>query len=563
MEFRPVSSYLKRDISHLGESIALGPERKKLHIEEKFSETSTLPLFKSESHHPSNLQQNGNSYFNFNGSENLPPMTTEVAATASNIIYPIEVEVSTPDPNQNLNKISNLQDEDLEFGHDPLLSLPEYISDALDEFLLTGDAAPLLNLIQQGALQSLNPEAINEIFDLIFCEGHRDLLIALTSTFNLSDDQRNDLLSHALRKNINDIELVKIAINGRPGQQILDFKTWCKHKQIIKFEMLKDKSIDRKIIKYLLSLTPFKKADLKDAKMRQFLSNTWGIDEGEFYIHKDKVHYAGGFAYFFQNLIIDSFKDFFHFNPNVFSLKFLQELEEFIAGSKNKVSSKERLQKYQAHQFVLILGGTHDHQIAFILKDNLLMYCNKGLYSNEPVKIYEIDPSLVTEDMLALLEESRFKLKSNKYGEKYLFETFPNLLKANDATVLAQSLTQQLTQNWQSDHVQTSNNCVWESIRTAIAAFTAVHTWENSGRDDSTLATALKQAYIWESFFLGWSLQTYLAYAVENSRMDTNLLDKVFAQVLYEKYEQPEDMSILYENLEIYYEDLQLNDMGK
>lgn len=529
----PVTNH-KRDITQLGEGEALGPEPKRSRTE-KYIECLDDIL--------SSQQQRCENIFFYSAEKEL----SSVTAKANDFTYPFLIQdtipaIIIPEYSLPLDAIAVINAQPI--------PLNENIESALDTLLLTKNATPLLSLFQKGLLFDLNTEAKNEIFDIIMSDGNRDLLLA-SASLNLSNNQRRALLKHALQKKINDIALVKVAINGSSEQKKLDYPEPCKNKQIFKLEKLIDRAINAEIIEYLASHSKVDKADLKDAEMRQFLSNLWGIDQGEFYINGEKIEYAGAFSYFFLDLILESLETFYTLNPTIFPFDFVRELAELIESSKVEVPSSERLKRYQAHQSVLILGGTKDHLIAFLLKDNLLMYCNKGAYSTVPVKVYEIDPSLVTEEVLTLYAESSYFLRSNGPGEKNLFGSMPSLLKGNDSTPLAKSLTEQFTQHWQSNRKQTKQNCVWESIRSAIAAFTAVQAWEKTVRDNSSILKALRQSLAWETFFLGWGLEAYLDYAANSYRIDSNLLESIFEEIASQKEKQPDlDIFKFYETLE-------------
>lgn len=416
---------------------------------------------------------------------------------------------------------------------------PEWIR-ALDK-ARDGNLDELVKLVKNGLLKGCEKEDLEEIFDIGLINNNRELVFECVKR-GLSKKNRNDALRFAVETN--DIELSEALLNGVNEQTPINFSKWSNNNPLVGISAYKEKHEDQAdgaIIELLCSKGSVSKHALEEYEWRKCLANIWNI-RGNFTLNGIKSEYEGAFIHFFRDNILSSIRSFKFEFPEKINDDLLDILEKLIDGSRTTIDIENKISTFNNYQPIMIHGGMSGHHLEVILWRSLnqsyLLICNKGLLSEVPVQVYSIDPTLVNAELIKNIQTGQIQYTNNEEAKEFYTSILPNLLKGIPHKVL----TDTLKQNWMDESLlQTGENCVWESVHTAMFGAAGIQAWIKNGCEENansnirekTILKAFKQVKQWSNYVGLWSLGEYL----NNSRKDRSNLDVKLVEDILNKAE--------------------------
>lgn len=407
-------------------------------------------------------------------------------------------------------------------SEDDFANLPLKWLDALDAINDDEeiDETPILTLLASNAVDDLS-EIEKEIIYESLSSINKNLQLASLS-LNLSLKSRFNLLNIGVSKN--DIDLVSAAIKGGKGQEKIDLIEATEGQSFIALNLWKNLELDPAIFELLLSISPHTSDDLIDGEWRKFLFNIWSLDDDTFSLNDETIEYQGGVLSYFFSKIQNSFEPYKEMFPHKYNEDLFIGLSSLLESA--SLSPNEKVQRFADKKDALIHAGSQEHLIDVLLKNGkYVLICDKGPTSKRPVTVIKIKKSVRDKfnDQMMPFEPNDWSIKELKqFYTKKLVKILTGKTKG------IHKFSNLFTKHWVGGLKQEANNCIYESTKTAIFAFSAMESILQTKREKS-IKPSFEIISDWEMFFKCWGLENYLGYCAENPlRTDYPLLEKIF-----------------------------------
>ena len=155
--------------------------------------------------------------------------------------------------------------------------------------------------------------------------------------------------------------------------------------------------------------------------------------------------------------------------PDALSLNLQNELEGLLEAGCNYQMLIER---HNQGKPTFVFTGMFDHTVTALIWNDYLLLCNRGVYSQSSVQIFQIlKDSSVPEIISNLI---RIYSKGDKEYKEYIFETLPTKCYSN-------TNDQSIFQKMLSFTRQKVGNCVWTSMEQAVFSFMVLSRMKEKG----------------------------------------------------------------------------------
>ena len=412
--------------------------------------------------------------------------------------------------------------------------------DALDHARITGNANALFKLIKEDALlDDLDEDEREEIVDFGLVFDKREILIECAKN-KLLANTRLDILIFAI--NSNDFELTQAVCNGK--KDVLSKWKWCAQPFVV-LDNYKATGIDSRIFDFLLSQFSLNANNIEEHGWRKYLAGLWDIN-GYFTLCNHKLDYQGSQIHQFTDRILSTLYAFKNQKTDAMDNELAETLIKLVNESRTDISDEERLKSFCAGKPIMIHAGFPEHHMEVVLREKYLLICNKGSLSEMPVKVFSIDPKLLTMELFKKIRNCADNF-SEEDAEEFYTDTLPNMLNG----ISHITLSNLFTQNWIDESLdQAGDNCVWESLRTALFGVTGLDAWikngcengTNSDFQQQTISEGLEQLLPWDKYVGLFSLGQYIDYSASDpTAMDRNLVLAILNQAKELMYAQNVD----------------------
>ncbi len=393
--------------------------------------------------------------------------------------------------------------------------------EVLEDATETGNTKMLVKLLQEGLLNDLDAEGNEEIASFGLVYNKREILLECANK-GFSADTHLDVLKHA--SDFNDFELAQAVCKGEKG--VPSQSNWCKD-PFLTINGYKDSGTDSRITDLLSSYFSLNAAKIEEHDWRKYLAGLWNIN-GFFKLCNQKLEYQGAHIHQFIDRILSTFQPFRIKNPNAINDELLTTLFKLVDESRVSISDDEKLKIFKANEPIMVHAGFSDHHMEVVLWNDYLLICNKGSLSEMPVKAYLINPNLVKVELFQKIRECSDTFSEEKAND-FFATSLPNMVNGVEHL----TMNTILTENWIDENLhQNGENCVWESLRTALFGVAALDAWIRNDCENSlfnvfkqhTISNGLKQLLPWDQYVGLFSLRQYVDYSVKDpSQMDRKL----------------------------------------